>query len=122
MQFLKAVNNGIAFEYHFEGNEPDKIKEVSDEFFFRKGFKNLGHFGNKTSYEKGSRIQRILFGAFVSYHKHELLYLVSENKLTVKLLNGSSGMSGGLIGMKAVKAEFNRTAENLEVFYQTEVK
>lgn len=121
MQFIKAVNNGFAFEYHFEGIDQDSIKAISDDFFLQRGFKNLGHFGNKTSYEKGSRIQRILLGAFVSYHKHELLYLPSENALTVKLLNGSSGMSGGLIGMNAVKSEYNRTAENLEVFYQAEV-
>lgn len=121
MRFINAINSGIAFEYNFEGNEQDKIKTVSDEFFFRIGFKNLGHVGNKTTYEKGSRILRILLGAFVSYHKYDLLYLSSENKLTVKLLNASSGMSGGLIGMNAVKAEFNRTAESLEVFYQTEI-
>jgi len=117
MKYLGADSNGLVVQYKFETNDPSKVLILGDEFFLNLGFKKLGHVGNKSTYEKGSRIMRLLFGAFITYHKHELLYEVSENLVNVKLINGSSGLSGGLIGMNKAKADYKRVSEQLNNFY-----
>ncbi len=120
MKYINAEDKEVVVEYNFEGNDANSIKLLSDDYFMRNGFKNLGIVGNRCSYEKGSRVMRMLFGAFVSYHKHDLLFESSDNRVRVKFISGSSGMSGGLIGINAVKQEFKRTAFSLDEFYKTQ--
>lgn len=73
-----------------------------------------GSPGN-ASYEKGNRVMRILFGAFIKYFKFTVV--VSENTdgiIKVGIQKTSSGMSGGLIGLKQVSDELIRIAEELK--------
>ncbi|MBE5319243.1 hypothetical protein IM793_08750 [Pedobacter sp. MR2016-19] len=65
-------------------------------------------FGNLIL-EKGSRIKRLLLGAFATYFKFSVTMSQStENELTVNIFQQSSGMSGGLIGMNQIKTELAR--------------
>lgn len=75
----------------------------------QQGYKILDQgFGNLIL-EKGSRIQRILLGAFVKYFKFSVTMTpTDENGLIVNVFQQSSGMSGGLIGMNQVKTELAR--------------
>ncbi|WP_231427929.1 MULTISPECIES: hypothetical protein [Pedobacter] len=75
----------------------------------QQGYKVLDQgFGNLTL-EKGSRIQRILLGAFVKYYKFSVTMTPTpEKELMVNIFQQSSGMSGGLIGMNQVKTELAR--------------
>ncbi|RBQ03743.1 hypothetical protein [Pedobacter miscanthi] len=65
-------------------------------------------FGNLIL-EKGSRIKRLLLGAFVTYYKFSVTITPgADNELTVNIFQQSSGMSGGLIGMNQIKTELAR--------------
>ncbi|MCZ4224613.1 hypothetical protein [Pedobacter rhodius] len=65
-------------------------------------------FGNLIL-EKGSRIQRLLLGAFVTYYKFSItMSPTPEGDLMVNIFQQTSGFSGGLIGMNQVKTELAR--------------
>ncbi len=67
-------------------------------------------------YVKGSRVLRILFGAFVKYFKFFVAVSEDEDKsLKVTVTKQTSGMSGGLIGMSQVKNEL----KNLAILFQS---
>ena len=71
---------------------------------------NVTHdqFGNLIL-EKGSRIKRLLLGAFVTYYKFSVTMAPgADGGLTVNIFQQSSGMSGGLIGMNQIKTELAR--------------
>lgn len=69
---------------------------------------NTGQPGNGV-YEKGNRVLRILFGAFVKYFKWTILVADAGDGVTrLRMSRETSGMSGGVIGMNQVKNEFNR--------------
>lgn len=86
-----------------------EMTEKINHYFEIQGYKVTDQqFGNLVL-EKGSRIKRILLGAFVSYYKFSVtMAQTSENELTVNIFQQSSGMSGGLIGMKQIKTELTR--------------
>lgn len=66
------------------------------------GYKNLGN----GMYEKGSRLKRILFGAFVKYFKCQIYFDdVDPTQPRICLMKRTSGMSGGIIGMSQAKTE-----------------
>jgi hypothetical protein len=65
-------------------------------------------------YEKGNRVMRILFGAFVKYFKFGVRVEDAGNgSLKVRVHKLTSGMSGGLIGVGQVKNELKRIAADL---------
>jgi len=113
MRYIGTINNGKFFDFSFEGSDRSKIQPVVDDFFVKMGYKNLGVIQNKSTYEKGSRNMRLLLGAFVSYHKLDTIYIPDSENTKIRLLNASSGMSGGLIGMNQVKKEFTRIVAQL---------
>lgn len=67
----------------------------------------IGEKGNGT-YERGNKTMRILFGAFIKYFKFQVLTYVDGPNYKVQVIKGSSGMSGGLIGIEQVKKELTR--------------
>jgi len=86
-----------------------EMTEKINHYFAIQGYKVTDQqFGNLVL-EKGNRVMRILFGAFVSYYKFSVTTAqTAENELTVNVFQQSSGMSGGLIGMKQIKTELTR--------------
>jgi hypothetical protein len=65
-------------------------------------------------YEKGNRVMRILFGAFVKYFKFGVRVEDGGNgTLKVRVHKLTSGMSGGLIGVGQVKNELKRITADL---------
>ncbi|MFD2286406.1 hypothetical protein GJU39_00595 [Pedobacter petrophilus] len=86
-----------------------EMTEQIKQLFEQQGYKVTDQqFGNLLL-EHGNRVMRILFGAFVKYYKFSVTMVQSaENELTVNVFQQSSGMSGGLIGMKQIKTELTR--------------
>ncbi len=119
MRYLGIENNRDAFDFKFEGKDTSKVKPVLDTFFEKCGYKNLGFTYNKNTYEKGNRTTRLLLGAFVTYHKMDVLFLEEEN-LTLRLLKASSGMSGGIIGMNQAKSEYTIISNQLNDYFENE--
>lgn len=86
-------------------------------FFTSEGYKLKSAEGEVRTYEKGNRTMRILFGAFIKYHKQSVTIKNNADLFSLMLLKDSTGMSGGLIGMNQVKKEFARLAEAFKAYF-----
>lgn len=104
---LQTVDGLISNRY--QGITVEEMTTKITDLFELQGYKVIDHqFGNLIL-EKGSRIKRLLLGAFTTYYKFSVTIVQDvENELTVNVFQQSSGMSGGLIGMKQVKTELAR--------------
>jgi len=80
-------------------------------FFSSQGYKVKSDAPDNKVFKKGNKTMRILFGAFAKYYQFSVATKSQDNVIGVQLLKDSSGMSGGLIGMKQVKKEFERIQE-----------
>ena len=114
MAIINKQENGGTVVFTLEGNKVDAAKEQVNQIFENSGYKLIKEQGSTYVYEKGSRIMRLLFGAFVTYHKQSVT-IENQGDVTKVMLNkSSSGFSGGLIGVAAVKKEFNRLKQEIE--------
>lgn len=79
------------------------------------GYKALSENIENTVYEKGNRLMRILFGAFVKYFKWSIHISENENnQLEVFVKKETTGFSGGIIGMSQVDNELKSVYKLLE--------
>jgi hypothetical protein len=110
--FLKNLQStGDLVSNLYSGIDAAGMAKKIDETMQAHGYKlTEGQIGNG-SYEKGSRVMRLLFGAFVKYFKFSITIAANpQGELMVNLFKQTSGMSGGLIGMNQVKNELKRMA------------
>jgi hypothetical protein len=93
----------------YRGITPADMAQTLHNILVKEGYSlTTGQPGNGV-YERGNRVLRILFGAFVKYFKWTILTADAGEGITrVKMSRETSGMSGGVIGMNQVKNEFNR--------------
>ena len=101
--------------HHYSNIERNDLIAQLDSKFASWGYKVESGSPGNASYEKGNRVMRILFGAFVKYFKFTVV--VSENNdgiIKVGVQKTTSGMSGRLIGLKQVSDELIRVAEELK--------
>jgi hypothetical protein len=96
--------------YNITGCTVEELDNKLNLFFTSEGYKLKSTNGEVRTFEKGNRVMRILFGAFVKYHKQAVTVKHEGNLF-------SSGMSGGLIGMNQVKKEFARLAEAFKTYF-----
>jgi hypothetical protein len=85
-------------------------------FFGSEGYKPKTVTGEKWVFEKGNRVLRILFGAFVKYHKQSISIVPQGDGFQLLLHRDSSGLSGGLIGMHQVRKEFEGMTERFKAY------
>jgi hypothetical protein len=107
MGYFKSaeINTGEGFIYVYSGISQSELEKLIDAAMSDFEYKHLGH----GIYEKGSRTKRILFGGFCKYYKFQLSVDATDpNNIKVRVLNGSSGMSGGAIGVAKVRNEIER--------------
>ena len=81
-------------------NDNDLANEVS-KIMVSRGYKLKEGTIINGAYEKGDRTLRLLFGAFSKYFK----FNVSVENMRVKLSTGTSGFSGGVLGIGQVRDE-----------------
>lgn len=91
-----------------------QLSNTVNDCLTKDGYKLIeGQIGNG-GYEKGDRTMRLLFGAFVKYSKVNVTVNTDTNSVDrVTVDRKTSGMSGGLIGMKQVKKEMERISSML---------
>ncbi|MFW0717250.1 hypothetical protein [Pedobacter sp. N23S346] len=110
LHFVKNLQtvDGLISNLYKDVSIPEMTQKIT-EVFEMQDYKVIDQqFGNLIL-EKGSRIKRLLFGAFVKYYKFSVTMVQNtENELTVNVFQQSSGMSGGLIGMNQIKTELAR--------------
>lgn len=108
--FVKNLSNtGDLTSNVYAGIQPMELAEKLDAMFKKDGYVLVEGQANNATYEKGNRVMRILFGAFVKYFKfNRTITLNPDQTITVNFSKQTSGMSGGLVGMNQVKNELIR--------------
>lgn len=111
--FIKNIQTtGDFFVHEYSGTDMSTLIRKVEDMMAGAGYKHIEGAGTNSVYEKGNRIMRILFGAFVKYFKFAVQLKQDENGAhELKVTKHSSGISGGLIGISQVKKELKRLAE-----------
>ncbi len=103
--------------YNVTGASRAELDNKLSLFFTAEGYKLIKSEGDNKTWEKGNRVLRILFGAFVKYHKIFVAVKQESNLFSVMVQRDSTGMSGGAIGMSQVRREFTRITEAFKVYF-----
>lgn len=106
--------------YEILDTNENELKGILSDLMLSNGYRLSSDQNNILIYERGNRVLRILFGAFVTYHKQKFYIVPEGNKTELIFEKASSGMSGGLIGMNAVRKEFDKLKELLKNRLETE--
>lgn len=104
--------------YNFSSCTRSELENKLNLFFVSEGYKQNKQKADGIVFDKGNRVLRILLGAFVSYHRIFVGIKEEPASYTVELRRESSGMSGGLIGMRQVRKEFSRLTEAFRTYFQ----
>ncbi len=104
--------------FNITGTSKEELENKLNLFFTSQGYKLKSTVGETYTYTKGNRVMRILFGAFVKYHKQSVIIKHEGELFSVMLHKESSGMSGGLIGVNQVKKEFARLSEAFKLYFK----
>ncbi len=103
--------------YNITGCTKEELDNKLNLFFTSEGYTLKSSEGETATYTKGNRVMRLLFGAFVKYHKQSVIIKNEGELYSVMLHKDSTGMSGGLIGMNQVKKEFARLADAFKAYF-----
>jgi hypothetical protein len=104
--------------YNITGCTKEELDNKLNLFFSSEGYTLKSAEGETSTYTKGNRILRLLFGAFVKYHKQIVIIKHQGDLFSLMLQKDSTGMSGGLIGMNQVKKEFARLTEAFREYFK----
>ena len=104
--------------YNITGCTQEELDNKLNLFFTSEGYRLKSSVGEIKTYVKGNRVLRILFGAFVKYHKQSVTIKHEGNLFSLLLQKDSTGMSGGLIGMNQAKKEFTRLTEAFKNYFK----
>ena len=99
------------FIHVYSGASENEILSEVDQLLRQQGYFLKNREAGNGTYEKGNRVLRILFGAFIKYFKLTLRSAVEDEEVKVEIMKTTSGMSGGLIGMAQVKKELKHLEE-----------
>ncbi len=98
--------------YIYKGITVEKMQNEVEMLMLSMGYKHEG----VGIFEKGSRVKRILFGAFSKYFKFKVtIEPYNQDEVKVVVTKATTGLSGGAIGLNQVKNEFF----NLSKAFQT---
>lgn len=103
--------------YNMTGCTREELLNKLNLFFTGEGYKLQSEAGENHTYTKGNRVLRLIFGAFVKYHKQSVVVKQEGDLFSVMLHKDSTGMSGGLIGMNQVTKEFARLSEAFKTYF-----
>ncbi|NDV67664.1 hypothetical protein [Dysgonomonas sp. 25] len=93
------------FVYVYSGLHPADLEQTVDATMKSLGYKHLG----MGVYQYGSFGLRLLLGGFYKYFKFKVTLDAEDmNNIRVGLKKESSGMSGGLLGVKRMNDEMKR--------------
>jgi hypothetical protein len=108
IRFLTSeVQNSDNFIHVYQCDSDNELANAISQVMIGRGYKlKEGTIVNGV-YEKGDRTMRLLFGAFVKYFK----FTINVTNMKVTLNSGTSGFSGGVIGIGQVRKEAGEIAE-----------
>jgi hypothetical protein len=106
-------SNKNGFTHYYSDISSSDLSESAHDWFISNGYKLKDGDGGNGTYEKGSRVARLLLGAFYKYFKWQVHTEQSGSDSSIEVAKESSGMSGGVIGMNQVKKELENVSNQL---------
>ncbi len=103
------VQNSDNFIHVFQCDSDNELANAVSTVMVKRGYKLIEGTIISGVYEKGNRTMRLLFGAFSKYFK----FNISVDVMKVRFSSGTSGFSGGVIGIGQIRKE---SAEISEAF------
>lgn len=94
--------------FTFEGTTEDAIASKVNDLFIKDIYSLEEETQLKGKYGKGSKIMRILLGAFVKRFAWEVTISTQGGLTTATLYKETKGYAGGAIGVNQVNKEFKR--------------
>jgi len=94
--------------FSFEGTSEAEIASKINSLFLKDGYQLEEGTELKGKYGKGSKVMRILFGAFVKRFAWEVSVANEGGMTKATLYKETKGYAGGAIGVNQVNKEFKR--------------
>lgn len=117
MGAFKEIVNSSKYNTAFLYTETtqEELVVAVDKLMSEEGYKiDSGAIGDAI-YVKGDKTMRLLFGAFVKYHKLRIVTTIkNENQFIVDIRDATPELSGGLMGIKQAKKELARLSALFE--------
>jgi len=104
--------------YNITGCSKAELENKINLFFTSENLTLKSDTPDEKIFQKGSKTMRILFGVFVKYFKVIVSIHNQGDMFSVKVFRDMNFfMSGGLIGIKAARKEFERINEAFKVYF-----
>jgi hypothetical protein len=109
-----SKNSGV---FKFSKLTKDELATKVETFLKGKGYKIEEGTPFKAKYGKGSRVGRILLGAFIKRFAWQVTVEADGDFSTLTFFKEASGAVGGIVGVNQVKNEFNSIIGSLKSFH-----
>ncbi len=103
--------------YLFKSMGPDELGVKVKEYLSKSKYKLESGTPVNGVYGKGSKVLRVLFGAFVKRFEWQVTIAKHEDKTGLVFTKLAKGYVGGVIGVQQVKKEYQRITETLKAFH-----
>lgn len=107
-------NSGV---FRFSKLTKDELATKVETFLKKKGYKIEEGTPFNAKYGKGSRVGRILLGAFIKRFAWQVTVEADGGFSKLTFFKEASGMVGGIIGVSQVKSEFQSIIGSLKNFH-----
>ena len=105
--------------YRFYDVDAEQLGEKVNKYLLSKGYKLEKGTSTQGVYGKGSKVWRVLLGAFVKRFEWNVLIEKDSVSSVLRLGKLAKGYVGGIIGVQQVKNEYNRLTKLLENYCNT---
>lgn len=106
--------------YRFSKLSEDELATKLQSFLLKKGYKLEDGTSKNGLYGKGSKIMRILFGAFVKRFAWQITISTVNGMTQLVFFKQAKGYAGGVIGVSQVNTEFNSIVNSLSSFHEAQ--
>lgn len=103
--------------YHFNGIDKEALADKVGEYLTGKGYRLEEGTKFMGKYGKGSKIGRILLGAFIKRFCWEIRVEQVDNVSRLVLIKDAKGVAGGIIGVNQVNNEYKTLTESLKAWH-----
>lgn len=93
-------------------------QNIAAQAFAANGFAVKWESPLKGKAEKGSKGANIALGALAQYYAIEFEIHPSQGGTTLRLVQGNTGLAGGVLGLMKVKKQFNQVSDSIAAWLQ----
>lgn len=104
--------------YNITGTTRQELENKLNLFFASENLPLKSEKLDEKIYQRGNKVLRVLFGVFVKYFKLVVTVKQQDELFSIRIFRDMNLiLSGGLIGIKKSRAEFNRISEAFKVYF-----